>query len=125
LIVFSVLKALAQSVTGTLITGKISIGDEMEILPGDQKRARVRGLQSHGSSLTEAHAGERTAVNLQGLNLDEVSRGHVVASSGRFVASSLIDVSLESLASSPTGRFGHGQRYDSISGQPRFWREWF
>ena len=98
--VFTV-KGFGTVVTGTLIAGKVAIGDEVEILPGNHRRARVRGIQVHGRTLSEARAGERTAVNLQGIGLDDVSRGQVVASSGRFVESSLLDVELEVLASSP------------------------
>lgn len=94
-------KGFGTVVTGTLIAGKISVGDEMEIVPGNHKRARVRGLQVHGRNTSAARAGERTAVNLQGVGLDEVSRGQVVAACDRFIASSLLDVELEALASAP------------------------
>jgi selenocysteine-specific elongation factor len=98
--VFSV-KGFGTVVTGTLIGGRIAIGDEMQILPGNHKPARVRGLQVHGKTISEAQAGERTAVNLQGLDIEDVTRGQVAATSGRFIASSLLDVDLEVLASSP------------------------
>jgi selenocysteine-specific elongation factor len=94
-------KGFGTVVTGTLISGNLRIGDEMEIVPGNRKRSRIRGLQVHGNPTSEAHAGERTAVNLQGISLEEVSRGQVVASSGRFLESSLLDVELEVLSSAP------------------------
>jgi selenocysteine-specific elongation factor len=94
-------KGFGTVVTGTLIAGRIALGDDMELLPGNRKKGRVRGLQVHGKSVPEAHAGERTAVNLQGLDVVDIARGQVVAPVGRFAASSLVDVHLEALSSSP------------------------
>jgi selenocysteine-specific elongation factor len=59
------MKGFGAVVTGTLIAGKISEGDELELLPA-HLNVRVRGLQVHGKSVSEAHAGQRTAVNLDG-----------------------------------------------------------
>src|SRR5438132_10432210 len=65
-------------VTGTLIAGEIGGGEEMELLP-DQARVRVRGLQVHGAEVQRAVAGERTAVNLSGVEGAALRRGMVSA----------------------------------------------
>lgn len=93
------IKGFGTVVTGTLIAGSIKTGDELELLPSDARRMRVRGLQVHGKSTNEAHAGERTAVNLQGLEIAEVARGQALAPAGRFVATHLLDVRLQLLKS--------------------------
>lgn len=93
------IKGFGTVVTGTLIAGSIKTGDELELLPSEARRMRVRGLQVHGKTTNEAHAGERTAVNLQGLEVAEVTRGQALAPAGRFVTSHLLDVRLQLLKS--------------------------
>jgi selenocysteine-specific elongation factor len=78
-------------VTGTLSDGHFSLGDEVEILPRGQ-RARVRGLQTHGTKLERAEPGSRVAINLAGVSTDEVRRGEVVTHPGVLRATELIDV---------------------------------
>lgn len=82
--------------TGTLISGEINVGDELEILPASVK-ARVRNLQVHSHDTDRALAGQRTAVNLQGVNLDQIARGSVLAPAGRLQATSMIDARLDLL----------------------------
>jgi selenocysteine-specific elongation factor len=93
------IKGFGTVVTGTLIAGRIRIGDEMELLPSSQRHARVRNIQVHGRTVNEARAGERAAVNLQGLDVDEVARGQAISPAGRFNVSSMLDVRLHVLAS--------------------------
>ena len=95
------IKGFGTVVTGTLITGHIRVGDELELLPSAGYRTRARGLQVHGHATQEARAGERTAVNLQGIEVAEVSRGQVLAPAGRLTATSMLDVRLQLLASAP------------------------
>ncbi len=95
------IKGFGTVVTGTLISGAIATGDEVELLPSDGKHARIRGLQVHGKVVTKARAGERTAINLQGLEVEDIARGQVVAPAGRFVPTSMISVSLHLLSSAP------------------------
>ena len=95
------IKGFGTVVTGTLIAGHIKTGDELEILPSKNQRSRVRGLQVHSKSTNEAKAGERTAVNLQGLDVDELTRGQVLAPAGRLLTSHLLDVSLQLLKTAP------------------------
>ncbi len=95
------IKGFGTVVTGTLIAGRIRTGEELELLPSAGRRARVRGIQVHSQAMQEARAGERTAINLQGLDLDEVSRGQVLAPAGRLRTTSLLDVRLHLLKSAP------------------------
>ncbi|HKX28080.1 MAG TPA: selenocysteine-specific translation elongation factor [Blastocatellia bacterium] len=95
------IKGFGTVVTGTLIAGKIRAGDELELLPSLNRRARARGLQVHGHATQETQAGERTAVNLQGIEVGEIERGQVLAPAGRLAASSMLDVRLHLLNSAP------------------------
>jgi selenocysteine-specific elongation factor len=85
-------------VTGTLISGTLAVEDEVELYPAG-KRARIRGLQVHGASVPRARAGERTAVNLAGIDSAEARRGMVIAPPGIFRATQMIDCAFELLAS--------------------------
>lgn len=68
-------------VTGTLVAGRIRSGDRLELLPQGLE-VRVRGLQVHGEKVEEAVAGQRVAVNLSGIDREEVRRGNVLAAPG-------------------------------------------
>ncbi len=78
-------------VTGTLTDGKFHLGDEIEILP-KANRGRIRGLQTHNRKEDEAVPGSRTAINISGVNIDEVERGSVVALPGRYQPTRWVDV---------------------------------
>ncbi|MEW6732899.1 MAG: selenocysteine-specific translation elongation factor [Acidobacteriota bacterium] len=95
-----IIKGFGTVVTGTLTSGQLNIGDELDILPG-QAHTRVRGLQVHGNSVTEALAGQRTAINLQGVSLDQVVRGQSLVPAGRFQTTFMLDVLLELLPNAP------------------------
>jgi len=97
--VFSI-KGFGTVVTGTLIAGEIKAGDELEILPAGI-RTRVRNLQVHGHDADRALAGQRTALNLQGVNVDQVERGAVLAPAGRLESTRMIDATLHLLAGAP------------------------
>ncbi len=70
-------------VTGTLWSGKITTGDTLEVLP-QRRTVRVRGVQSHGNAVDAGAAGSRVAVNLVGLEKDEIQRGDVLGTPGVF-----------------------------------------
>jgi selenocysteine-specific elongation factor len=74
-------KGFGTVVTGTLVSGSLSEGDEIEILPGGQ-RGRVRGLQVHRQKVTEVCAGRRVAVNIQGLECADAPRGATLSAPG-------------------------------------------
>jgi selenocysteine-specific elongation factor len=86
--------------TGTLIAGEIGEGDELDLLPASS-RARARGIQVHGRATKRARAGERTAINLAGVEAAEVARGMTLAPSGRLRATQIVDARVEVLASAP------------------------
>jgi selenocysteine-specific elongation factor len=95
---FSV-KGFGTVVTGTLASGAISDGDELVLLPAD-RRVRVRGLQSHGRDEGSVVAGRRVAVNLSGIERDEISRGDVLTGEETLVPTPLLDCEVEVIAAS-------------------------
>ncbi len=92
---FSV-KGFGTVVTGTLMSGAVRVGDEVEIFPGG-RRVTVRGVQVHAEVTATALAGQRTALNLQSIAVDEITRGDTVIGPGGSYLSHLLDVRLEVL----------------------------
>ena len=78
-------------ITGTLIDGSLHTTDEVEILPSGL-HSRIRGLQTHKRKENTAIPGSRTAVNISGINVDQVKRGDVIAYPGSYKPSQRIDV---------------------------------
>ena len=87
-------------VTGTLIDGRLKLGQEVELVPS-QKTARVRGLQTNKSKLQEATPGRRVAVNLSGVGHEEVRRGDVLTTPGWLKPTTAMDIRLRAIASLP------------------------
>ena len=85
-------------VTGTLLDGSLTIGDEIAVLPGD-RRGRIRGLQTHRRSLDVARPGSRVAANVTGVDKQDVSRGMVLARPGSLETTNLLAVRLSLLPS--------------------------
>ena len=83
-------------VTGTLLDGTLALGEEVEILPGEA-RARVRGLQSHHTKIERARPGSRVAVNLSGINVEDLRRGMTLTHPGTYRVTRLVDVQLDPL----------------------------
>jgi selenocysteine-specific elongation factor len=94
------LKGFGTIITGTAFSGSISVGDVVEILPSGI-RSKVRGLHSHGKSIKTAYAGQRVAMNLQGVDKDELKRGDCVVMPERFSPTKMIDAKLEILLNVP------------------------
>jgi selenocysteine-specific elongation factor len=92
------MKGFGTVVTGTLVSGAVNVGDEVELYP-PRSRARVRGLHSGGKSLARAVAGQRTAVNLAGIEREEIERGMVLAPPGIFEPVSRMDARVTLLGS--------------------------
>ncbi len=84
-------------VTGTLLDGQLKVGDEIEILPSNL-RARVRGLQTHKQKEESALPGGRTAVNLAGIQVEQLHRGDVLIHAGMYQVTSMLDVKYRQLA---------------------------
>jgi selenocysteine-specific elongation factor len=87
------MKGFGTVVTGTLVCGSVAMEDEVELFPA-RRRVRVRGVQSGGAAVERASAGQRTAINLAGIGLDEVRRGMVLAAPGRFEPTQQLDARL-------------------------------
>lgn len=87
-------------VTGTLWNGTLRLGDLLTVFPR-ARDVRVRGLQVHGTSVAEAYAGSRVAVNLAGIEKDEIERGDVLAAPGAFRPTDRVDVRLRLLPGAP------------------------
>ncbi|MGC4052425.1 MAG: selenocysteine-specific translation elongation factor [Paludibaculum sp.] len=84
------LKGFGTVVTGTLTAGQLSVEQEVEVQPGG-RRLRVRGVQVHGGAVDKAYAGQRTAVNLAGVEASELSRGLVLTPPDLFHSTQAID----------------------------------
>jgi selenocysteine-specific elongation factor len=96
------MKGFGTVITGTLLSGTISTEQEVEILPKGI-RTKVRGIQSHNQTTARSIAGQRTAVNLQGVEKDQLSRGDAIVSPGFFKPVKTLDAKLELLHQAPRG----------------------
>jgi len=94
------LKGFGTVVTGTALSGSISIDDAIEILPAGIK-SKVRGLQSHGETIKTAYAGQRVALNLQGIQKEDIQRGDVLAIPDRLKPTTAVDAEIELLRGAP------------------------
>ncbi|MEW5733921.1 MAG: selenocysteine-specific translation elongation factor [Thermodesulfobacteriota bacterium] len=94
------MRGFGTVVTGTLTSGKVAVGDSVEIYPTGVK-SKVRGLQVHNQSVNEALAGQRTAINFQGLEKEAIERGQVVAYPGSLKPGYMVDVELSLLTTTP------------------------
>lgn len=90
------IRGFGTVVTGTLTSGEILKDQEVELIPGGLT-TKVRGLQVHGNMTGRAVAGQRTAVNLQGVDLDQVERGMVITVPHLFQSTQILDVHLQLL----------------------------
>ena len=87
-------------VTGTLIDGTLTVGQEVE-LAGSGQKARVRGLQSHKTKVDATDPGVRLAVNLSGLSKDEVERGEILTIPGWLKPTYRLDARLRMAKNAP------------------------
>ncbi|NLJ56479.1 MAG: selenocysteine-specific translation elongation factor [Firmicutes bacterium] len=97
--VFS-LSGFGTVVTGTILNGTVKTGETVEVTPPG-RNFRVRGIQVHGEGVAEAFAGQRTALNLAGLEKEGVLRGSVVAAPGYFHTTRRLDAKLKLLSTAP------------------------
>ncbi|PSJ31381.1 translation elongation factor [Peptostreptococcus russellii] len=93
--VFSI-KGFGTVVTGTIIEGQIKLNDELEIYPRG-KKAIVRNIQVHGNNEEEAFAGQRTAINLANIKVNDIERGDILAAPDSLLESMMIDVKIKLL----------------------------
>lgn len=92
-------------VTGTLWSGAIDVDRELMVWPSGA-RVRVRGVQVHGAAAARAEAGQRTAVNLAGVSLDDVARGDVLLGEGGTLSTRRLAVTVDVLPGAPPQRHG-------------------
>jgi selenocysteine-specific elongation factor len=91
-----VMKGFGTVVTGTLIAGRVRKEEEVVVFPTRQ-RVRVRGVQVHGSATDQAIAGQRTALNLAGVQVEDLVRGMTLAPPDVLETTQRIDVQLSLL----------------------------
>jgi selenocysteine-specific elongation factor len=94
------MKGFGTVITGTLISGKVKVGDTIMIYPSGIT-SKVRGIQVHNSSVAGAEAGMRTAINFQGLEKTSIQRGEVLAGPHTLKSNYMVDISLHFLSSNP------------------------
>jgi selenocysteine-specific elongation factor len=99
------MKGFGTVVTGTLVSGSLEVEAEVEVHPSG-RRARVRGIQVHGEASPRATAGQRTAANLAGLDVEELERGMTLAAPGRFQPTRAVDCLLTLLPSAKPLKHG-------------------
>ncbi len=97
--VFS-LPGFGTIVTGALLDGHLRLGDEVEILPGGL-HGRIRGLQTHKKSVSQAIPGSRTAINISGVSVSQIRRGDLVSLPGQYRPTGRCDVHLRLLPDAP------------------------
>ncbi|MEE9911871.1 MAG: selenocysteine-specific translation elongation factor [Deltaproteobacteria bacterium] len=91
------MKGFGTVVTGTLISDRIKVGEDIQILPEDIS-ARIRGIQVHNQPVEEAFSGQRTAINLQGIEKSTLERGNVLVRPQTVRPTQRLDVFFEYLA---------------------------
>ncbi len=88
-----IMQGMGTVVTGTLLEGKLAVDQQVDILPSGLK-ARIRSLQTHKKSIKEASPGSRVAINLAGIDKDEIERGEAICLPGTVSPASRIGVEL-------------------------------
>ena len=83
-------KGIGVVITGSCYSGRVRAGDELDLLPSGRS-VRVREVQSFGEKRSEGTAGERLALALHGVKLEDIQRGHMLATPGRFAATRTLD----------------------------------
>ncbi len=101
-------------VTGTLSDGTLSIGDEVLLLPSGVS-GRIRGLQTHRKKVAQAVPGSRTAVNVSGLSVDQISRGEVLVHPGQYQPTRRVDARVR-LLNSASAPLLHDREVKAFSG---------
>ena len=104
------MKGFGTVVTGTLVSGTVTDGDTLDLLPAGRS-VKVRGLQVHGRTSERAVAGQRTAVNLGGVEVADINRGEVLCTPGTFEPTRRADINIEMLPDARPLRHGARVRF--------------
>ena len=99
------MKGFGTVVTGTLVAGRIAVDDELVVQPGGRV-VKVRGVQVHGKPSTEAVAGQRTAINLGGVDVGEVSRGETLLAPETLSVTRRVDAEIDLLSTAKPLKHG-------------------
>jgi selenocysteine-specific elongation factor len=91
------IKGFGTVLTGTLLSGHLTVEEAVSLLPGIPGPLRVRGLQVHGAAAQTVTAGQRTAVNVTGVEPDQISRGMVLTRHDELPPVRMLDVELSLL----------------------------
>jgi selenocysteine-specific elongation factor len=94
------IRGFGTVVTGTVAAGQVDVDERVEVYPR-KVQAKVRGLQTHGQAVGRAVAGQRTAVNLQGVERAAIERGDVLSLPGLLRPTFMLDATCELLADAP------------------------
>jgi selenocysteine-specific elongation factor len=95
-----IMKGFGTVVTGTVVSGRIRVDEKIEVLPGGIE-GKVRGIQVHNKASQEAIAGQRAAINLQGIEKSDIRRGEVIGRPGKLKPSFILDATLSLIKDSP------------------------
>jgi selenocysteine-specific elongation factor len=104
------MKGFGTVVTGTLVSGRIAADAELVVAPGG-RRVKVRGVQVHGQKQPEATAGQRAAINLAGVEVDDLSRGQALVTPGAFEETRVADATIEVLPGAKLLKHGARVRF--------------
>jgi selenocysteine-specific elongation factor len=104
------MKGFGTVVTGTLVSGAVQLDESLAVLPSG-RTTKVRGLQVHGRVADTAVAGQRTAVNVAGVDVGEITRGDVLCAPGTFEPSRRADLQVEMLAGAMPLKHGSRVRF--------------
>ena len=104
------MKGFGTVVTGTLVSGRIARDADLVLLPG-AGRVKVRGLEVHGEAQPSAHAGQRAAINLAGIGVDDLRRGDTLTLAGGLLATRRIDARVSLLDDARPLRYGARVRF--------------
>ncbi|MCX7995042.1 MAG: selenocysteine-specific translation elongation factor [candidate division WOR-3 bacterium] len=94
------MKGFGTVIAGTVLSGRIKVGDTVELLP-QKKELKIRGIEVHNKKVPEVGTGFRAAINVAGVEKEEIERGNVIAQPGFFEPSLFMNGSLYLLKSSP------------------------
>jgi selenocysteine-specific elongation factor len=94
------MKGFGTVVTGTIVSGAIALGETLEVLPSG-KEGKIRNIQVYNQSVEKAEAGQRAAVNIQGIETSDINRGDVLARPHTLTPTRIIDAYLEYLPAAP------------------------
>lgn len=104
------LRGFGTIVTGTQVSGRIDEDTELLLLPAD-RRVKVRGVQVHGEMRSVSCAGQRVAINLSGIDVDELRRGDTLTTAGGLFVTSRLDSRVALLQSARSLRHGARVRF--------------